>query len=163
MAMQIETGKGFLVCLAGPFCAMEQEERVPFNGAKEAIELLVKVADVVELVSTNSRAARSEWSSAGLPMIGVLPVRRRDVSVCLSELMGRGYEPRCCLLIGCGKKDLAAAQELHALFFPMLPGQEAGCWRELVEEGLPKLLHGTYMGAYQQRLVARHNSLLREG
>ncbi|EJW98971.1 hypothetical protein EVA_12923, partial [gut metagenome] len=48
-------------------------------------------------------------------------------------------------------------------FFPMLPGQEPECWRELVEEGLPKLLHGTYEGTYQQRLIARHNSLLREG
>lgn len=163
MAMQIETGKGFLVCLAGPFCAMEQESRVPYNGAKEAVMMLTKVADVVELVSTNSRAARSEWSSAGLPPIGVLPLRRRDVSVCLSELMSRGYESRCCLLIGYGRKDLAAAQELNAMFFPMLPGQEAQCWRELVEEGLPKLLHGTYLGAYQQRLIARHNSLLREG
>ena len=46
------------------------------------------------------------------------------------------------------------------LFYPILPEQEAMSWHSLEEEALPKLLHGTYTGDYQRRLMARHTAAM---
>lgn len=162
MTAQNEAKKGFLVCIAGPYHAIRQESGQAFGGANECIALLKKVADVVELVPTNSRAARSEWSGAGLPACTIMPTRRRDVSVCLAELLNRGYGERATLLVGFGEKDRDAAEGKTVYFYPILPGREEVCWQELMEEALPKLLHGTYGGRYQQLQLARHDSFLKE-
>lgn len=161
MAMNASETRGFLVCLASPFCAMDQNGK-GYSQAVQCLNLLRRVADVVELASTNSRAARSEWAGAGLPVCDVLPIRRRELSACLTELMNRGYEGRYTLMIGGGQQALQAARQNHAFFFPILPGHEEACWNDLAEEGMQKLLHGTFAGAYQQRLIACHNSVFRD-
>ncbi len=162
MTAQGEAKKGFLICIAGPGHVIEQENGAAFAGAKDCIDLLKRVADVVELVPTNSRSARSEWAGAGLPPCIVVPTRRREVSVCLAELLSRGYGSRAALLIGFGEKHRDAAQARDVCFYPIIPGREAVCWHELVEEALPKFLHGTFGGSYQQKQIARHDSVLKE-
>lgn len=159
--MTKQAAKGFLVCVASPDHAINRISGSAYSEAVRTIGLLRKVAEVVELAATNSRAARSEWNSAGLEACDILPVRRREIGVCLSELMSRGYEGRNTLLIGFGQDALIAAHQTDSFFFPMLPGSENQCWRALAEEGLPKLLHGTFGGVYQQQLIARHNSVLK--
>lgn len=154
--------KEFLICLSGPWCALDQSRGRAFEGAKECLEQLCRVADVVELTGTSARAAHSEWGCHGLPPCGALATKRRERAVCLAELLGRGYQSRNTLYVGRGARDLAAALEVGVHFYPILPGRETACWQELAEEALPKLLHGIYGGAYQRRLVARHNSLVRQ-
>ena len=162
MTAGFESRKGFLVCISGPSRAIDAETGTAFANSAECIRILNLVSDVVELAFTNSRAARSEWSNAGLPPCNVVPTRRREMSVCLSELMSRGYAGRATLMIGCGAHDRDAAISLGAFFYAILPGQEAACWRELQEEALPKFLHGTFNETYQKMLIARHDSVIKE-
>lgn len=161
-AQQIEKRKGFLICLSGPGCALDQSRGRAFAGVRECLEQLCRVADVVELTATSTRAAHSEWSCHGLPPCGALATKKRDGAACLAELLARGYDRRKTLYVGCGPRDLAAAQTMGVLFYPILPGREAACWQELGEEALPKLLHGIFAGPYQQRLLARHNSIVKQ-
>lgn len=162
MTAGFESRKGFLVCISGPSRAINAETGTAFVNAAECIRILNLVSDVVELAFTNSRAARSEWGNAGLPPCNVVPTRRREMSICLAELMNRGYMGRSTLMIGCGVQDRDAAIAQGAFFYPILPGQESACWHELQEEALPKFLHGTFNEAYQKMLIARHDSVMRE-
>lgn len=163
METQMSARRGFLICIAGPSSAINPRTGKGFEGVDSCLRLLRRVGDVVELAPTNSRAARSEWAAAGLSPCDVLPERRRDAEICLCELMDRGnYEGRATLLIGCGASALRAARSRGAFFYPILPGFESRCWQELAEEGLHKFLHGTFSGSYQQLLIARHNSVIKE-
>lgn len=160
--LQAERKKGFLICLSGPGCALDQNRGRAFPGVRECLEQLNRVADVVELTATSTRAAHSEWSCHGLPPCGALATKKRDGAACLAELLSRGYERGKSLFVGCGPRDLAAAMQAGVFFYPILPGREGACWQELGEEALPKLLHGIFGGTYQQRLLARHNSLVKQ-
>ena len=86
-AQQIEKRKGFLICLSGPGCALDQSRGCAFAGVRECLEQLCRVADVVELTATSTRAAHSEWSCHGLPPCGALATKKRDGAACLAELL----------------------------------------------------------------------------
>ena len=56
--------------------------------------------------------------------------------------------------------DRDAARKAGCLYYPINPHAEAASWRRLREEAFPKLLAGTYAGAYQDALVAEFEALL---
>ncbi len=153
--------KAFLACLAGTECALDTARGQVFNGVKACLQRLGIVADLVLLTNQNARSCYSEWNFHSLPPCTVMCLKRRELAHCLALQMAQGYDRCKVLVIGFGKEALAAAEKNQALFFPIQPGQEAQCWHMLEEEALPKLLHGTYRGEYQQRLLQRHSAAMR--
>ena len=146
--------KGFLICLAGMASLLDRQTGAALPWAKECLRQFGAVADVVVLTPVNVRAAYGEWNGLGMPPCILLCTRRRDLAGCLQEVLARGYEPRRTLLVGGGLWDLEYAREAGMGFFPILAGREDAGWQQLTEEGMPKLLHGMYGGAYQQRVLA---------
>ncbi|OUN17649.1 hypothetical protein B5G38_01045 [Gemmiger sp. An87] len=152
--------KAFMVCLLGAEYALDAARGQVFDGVKTCLERMRIVADLVLLTSLNVRSAYSEWNFHSLPPCTAVCIKRRELAHCVNELLGRGYDRQKVLVVGFGPQCLAAAEKNGVLFYPILPGQEAVCWHSLEEEALPKLLHGTYAGDYQQRLMARHTAAL---
>ena len=152
--------RAFLVCLTGTDRLLDAARGQAFDGVKSCLSRMQIVADVVLLTHLNVRAAYSEWNFHSLPPCTAMCIKRRELAHCVSELLGRGYDRRKVLVVGFGEQSLMAAEKNGVLFYPILPGQEATSWHLLEEEALPKLLHGTYPGDYQKRLMARHKAAM---
>lgn len=152
--------KAFMVCLLGAEYALDAARGQAFDGVRACLERMRIVADIVLLTNLNVRSACSEWNFHSLPPCAAMCIKRRELAYCVNELLNRGYDRQKVLVVGFGSQCLAAAEKNSVLFYPILPGQEAMSWHSLEEEALPKLLHGTYAGDYQRRLLARHNAAL---
>ena len=155
-----------MVCLLGAEYALNAARGQVFDGVKACLERMRIVADIVLLTNLNVRSAYSEWNFHGLPPCTAMCIKRRELAHCVSELLTRGYDRQKVLVVGFGRvgrttaQRLAAAEKNGVLFYPILPEQEAMSWHSLEEEALPKLLHGTYTGDYQRRLMARHTAAM---
>lgn len=149
-----------MVCLLGAEYALDAARSQVFDGVKACLERMRIVADIVLLTNLNVRSAYSEWNFHGLPPCTAMCIKRRELAHCVSELLTRGYDRQKVLVVGFGPQCLAAAEKNGVLFYPILPEQEAMSWHSLEEEALPKLLHGTYAGDYQRRLMARHTAAM---
>ena len=120
-AQQIEKRKGFLICLSGPGCALDQSRGRAFAGVRECLEQLCRVADVVELTATSTRAAQRvelPRPAAALRGAGRKKAGRRGLP---GRAAGPGYDRRKTLYVGCGPRDLAAAQTMGCCFTPFCP------------------------------------------
>ncbi len=137
---------------------------MPFPGVKEGLARLSELADLAIVSSANSEALEKEWSHAGLlPYIGILMSQNHgSKAACLKELAALGYGSRNILMVGDSPGDLSAAREAQVLFYPILVGQEELCWKRLTEEAAPKLLDGTYEGAYQDQQILTFETNLRQ-
>ena len=149
-----------MVCLLGAEYALDAARGQVFDGVKACLERMRIVADIVLLTNLNVRSAYSEWNFHGLPPCTAMCIKRRELAHCVSELLTRGYDRQKVLVVGFGPQCLAAAEKNGVLFYPILPEQEAMSWHSLEEDALPKLLHGTYTGDYQRRLMARHTAAM---
>jgi beta-phosphoglucomutase-like phosphatase (HAD superfamily) len=74
--------------------------------------------------------------------------------------MQERYAPERTVMVGDAPGDMEAAHAVGALFFPILPGAEDASWIELREEGIERVLSGTFAGVYQDNLIARFNAVL---
>jgi hypothetical protein len=63
-------------------------------------------------------------------------------------------------MIGDAPGDFQAAEGNAALFYPIVPGNEAASWKRLAEEGLAKFFDGTYAGDYQKMLLEEFDAAL---
>ncbi len=139
------------------------EDDKPFAGAKEGLEAAHKVADTAVVSSANAGAIHSEWNRHGLAqyMNVMLGQEVGTKAVCIKELSEGRYDKDKVLMVGDALGDLEAAQKNGVLFYPILVGKEEESWKRLAEEALPKLLHGTYRGAYQEQLIKEQRSILK--
>jgi hypothetical protein len=63
-------------------------------------------------------------------------------------------------MIGDALGDLKAAEDNHALFFPIVPGREEQSWKRFYEQGSERFFEGTFAGAYQQELLEEFDAAL---
>ncbi len=139
------------------------ENDKPFAGAKEGLEAAHLVADTAVVSSANAGAIYSEWNRHGLAqyMNIMLGQEVGTKAVCIRELIQERYDCTKVLMVGDALGDLEAAQKNGVLFYPILVGKEEESWKRLAEEALPKLLHGTFAGAYQEKLIKEQRSILK--
>ncbi len=67
--------------------------------------------------------------------------------------VARKYQPQHVLMVGDAPGDQQAASANGALFFPIMPGREEQSWQSFYQEGIGRLLNGTFAGEYQARLL----------
>uniref|UniRef100_UPI0035A0CF58 HAD family hydrolase n=1 Tax=Jeotgalibaca porci TaxID=1868793 RepID=UPI0035A0CF58 len=134
----------------------------PFEGAKDGLAAITKLADVAIVSSANKEAVESEWERHELlDSVDAFYAQDRGTKAeAIADLLTKGYEKKHVLMVGDAPGDEAAAEKNGVYFFPILFGQEKACWDRLVNEAMPKLLNGEFTGEYQATLKKDFHELL---
>jgi len=132
---------------------LPEEEKLPFDGVKEALALAHQRADVAIVSSANPDAVLEEWGKHGLLEHTdiVLSQNAGSKAFCIGALLEKGYDRSHVLMCGDAPGDLDAAEENGVYYYPILVRHEKESWDEFVETALPRLMDGTYGGDYQAR------------
>jgi phosphoglycolate phosphatase-like HAD superfamily hydrolase len=132
----------------------------PFPCVRECLEKLSGRADILVVSATPQEALQREWAEHDLT--------RYVAAICGQEIgtkqeclrTAKNYPPGHTLMIGDAPGDYQAAVANHALYFPVNPGAEEASWRRLLDEGIDRFLAGTFIGQYQQDLLAEFDRYL---
>ncbi len=141
---------------------LDDADKQPFAGVKEALAYAHRFADIVIVSSANLQAVLDEWDIHGLLEHTdlVLAQDTGSKAYCIGELVKKGYEKENVLMAGDAPGDYRAAQNNGVFFYPILVRHEAESWKEFKETAVPRLTGGSYRGAYQQeKLEAFLNNL----
>lgn len=131
---------------------LPEEEKVPFEGVKEALAFAHGKADVAIVSSANLGAVLEEWERFGLLEHTdiVLAQDAGSKAYCIGQLLKAGYDKEHVLMCGDAPGDLDAAKQNGVFYYPILVRHERESWKEFRETAVEKLMDGTYGGDYQQ-------------
>ena len=131
--------------------SLPESQIQPFAGAREALALAHKKADVAIVSSANLGAVLEEWEKHGLlPHTDIVLAQNAGSKAhCIAELLKKGYDPHKVLMCGDAPGDLQAAESNGVFFYPILVRSEAESWAEFMQEGFDHLLDGSYGADYQ--------------
>lgn len=131
---------------------LPEEEKVPFEGVREALSFAHGRADVAIVSSANLDAVLEEWERFGLLEHTdiVLAQDAGSKAFCIGELLKAGYDKEHVLMCGDAPGDLDAAKQNGVFYYPILVRHEKESWKEFWETAVGKLMDGTYGGDYQQ-------------
>lgn len=134
---------------------MDESDKQPFEGVKEALAYAHRFADIAIVSSANLQAVMEEWDVHGLLEHTdiVLAQNVGSKAYCIQELLKKGYEKDKVMMTGDAPGDYKAAQSNGVFYYPILVRHEAESWKEFREEAVSRLVNGTYEGDYQQKKV----------
>ena len=136
----------------------------PFSGVRECLTRLAADSDTMVVSQTPQADLVREWRAHELtPYVRVIAGQELGGKARQLRLSTAGrYAAGAVLMLGDSPNDLAAAREVGALFFPLLPGREEECWQRLQAESYDRFLAGDYAGAYEDELVTEFMRMLPE-
>lgn len=136
--------------------ALSFEEKLPFEGVKEALAYAHEYADIAIVSSANLQAVEEEWELYGLlEHVDILMAQNvGSKAFCIQEMVKKGYDKDKVLMTGDAPGDLQAAQKNDVFYYPILVRHEKDSWKEFKEKAVAKLVNGTYGGAYQEEKIA---------
>ncbi|MFP4362573.1 MAG: HAD hydrolase-like protein [Spirochaetia bacterium] len=127
----------------------------PFPWVRESLSALSDYADIMVVSSANKESLDQEWSESRLKRY-VHFIAHQDLGKKQDHIRysasGR-YNPSSILIIGDAPGDFNAARSNNALFYPIVPGEEAYSWNRLLNQGIPRFIKGGFSGEYQQQLI----------
>ncbi len=133
----------------------------PFPGVRPVLHQLQRQADVVVVSQTPVEALHREWAEQEIDAsVALIAGQELGTKVDHLRATAKRYPDKHVLMVGDAPGDLEAAQAVHALFFPVLPGREEESWRQLLEEGLDRFFSGSFAGDYQRSLLEEFDNLL---
>ncbi|MGN1328442.1 MAG: HAD family hydrolase [Eubacterium sp.] len=118
----------------------------PFDGVREALEVIGSKADIAIVSSANSQAVNDEWTRFGL-MEYVNYVMAQDAgtkSDCISRLIKSGYSPEKTLMVGDAPGDEKAAIINNVHYFQIVPKEETKSWTKLKEKSIVRFFNNCY-------------------
>lgn len=136
-----------------------------FPTVAEAIERLKEDADLVLFNDTPQKWLQLEWeNSEGALWFGAIigeeaGSKKEVVSTLVSHTE---YNPQQVLVIGDSLVDYRAAKTVGAMFFPIVPAQEAISWKWLLEEGIELFINGKYNVGLEDEWLTRLKSVFIE-
>lgn len=134
----------------------------PFPYVRECLERLAGKADMLVVSATPTQALRSEWQEHDIAKY-VRAIYGQEHGTKKEMLTAAvDYAPGRALMVGDAPGDCKAAMANRCLFFPINPGAEEASWKRLLDDGIPRLLAGTFAGDYQNELLAEFDSCLPE-
>ena len=135
----------------------------PFPYACESLELMRDKADMVVVSATPLEALEREWVEHGIASYTAL-ICGQEMGTKKEQIaaVGPHYPEEHVLMIGDAPGDMLAAKANGALFYPIIPGDEIVAWKLFYEEGIERLLAGTYAGEYEKMLIERFERALPE-
>ncbi|MDF3128988.1 HAD hydrolase-like protein [Kiritimatiellaeota bacterium B1221] len=136
-----------------------------FDGVREALTTLRERADLVVVSLSPHHALQSEWGGAALtPLVNAIAgfdVGGKPHQLTLAMAQA-GVSPERVILIGDAPGDLKAAREVGISFYPTLPGKEAECWQQFVDEEFEHFLQGNYRGEREAGYIQTFEQYLSE-
>ncbi len=135
----------------------------PFPRVRDSLAALHPRADMIVVSTTPCAALEREWAAHDLAgYVRVFGGQELGTKIEILGLTAAQYPAGHSLMIGDSGGDLAAAQAVGALFYPILPGREAAAWEQFHAEALARFFAGTYAGAYQDARIAEFARYLPE-
>ena len=130
----------------------------PFEGVKEALEVISKSAQIAIVSSANSEAVNSEWERHGLmPFVSEFFGQERGSKfAAIKEIKNQGFLPENILMIGDAPGDLDAAKNNGVHFYPILYGKEKESWSNLINDVLKEFLDNKYNDLKYQEIYSKH-------
>lgn len=127
----------------------------PFPYVREFLEQASGRADMIVVSATPGEALAREWVEHDLARyMAAIAGQEMGKKADHMRLAAAGkYPPEKILMIGDAQGDMDAARANHALFYPIMPGDEDRSWKRLCYEALDVFFSGKYQGAYENRLV----------
>lgn len=134
---------------------LSDDQKHPFDGVKESLEEIHKIADIAIVSSANQQAIADEWGKYNLLEYTdiMLSQDAGSKAYCIQKLLEKGYDSSKVLMIGDAPGDRDAANVNNILYYPILVKHEKESWETLQTEALDKFLKGTYIGEYQNMLL----------
>ncbi|MDB4516400.1 HAD hydrolase-like protein, partial [Crocinitomicaceae bacterium] len=110
----------------------------PVPGVHECLAGFQHRADIMVCSSTPLEALEREWGEHGLDRhVQLIASQELGTKAEHLELAARGkYDSDHVLMIGDAPGDARAAQQVGALFYPIIPGREVDSWRRLRNEAM---------------------------
>jgi phosphoglycolate phosphatase-like HAD superfamily hydrolase len=136
----------------------------PFPFVKECLEKIESTADVMVVSQTPFEALKREWEENKIEhFLRMIAGQEHGTKAEHLKYGAKGkYPDEKILMIGDANGDLKAAKSNGVLFFPINPGKEEESWEKLYKEGLDRFFSGTFIGAYEERLIEEFKSFLPE-
>ncbi|MCX7824534.1 MAG: HAD family hydrolase [Verrucomicrobiae bacterium] len=136
----------------------------PFPWVRQSLEKIRPRADVIVVSYAPVEALEREWREHNIrPFADCLAGQEAGSKSDHIRYAAAGrYAPDKMLVIGDAPGDLRAAQANHALFFPIIPGDEVRSWKRFHEEAADKFFNGTFAGTYQEELLRAFAAALPE-
>ncbi len=134
----------------------------PMEGALEAMSLLKDNVDLVVISNTPLKTLHREWLENNI-FNNILYIAGQETGTktqMLKAVAENKYDPNKILIIGDAPGDLKAAQNINALFFPILPLKEELSWSEFNTFGYNHFINNSYQGEYQKRQIQKFQSIL---
>ena len=134
----------------------------PMEGALEAMNLLKNNSDLVVISNTPLETLHREWSENNINK-NILYIGGQETGTktqMLKAVAENKYDSNKILIIGDAPGDLKAAQNINALFFPILPLQEEMSWNEFNKFGYDHFINTSYQGEYQNNQLQKFQSIL---
>ena len=141
---------------------LSDDEKLPFEGVKEAIIAAKEIADIAIVSSANEKAVLDEWTQHGLLEYVdiVLTQNIGSKAYCINKLMEKGYNKTNALMVGDALGDLKAAEENEVLYYPIMVKKEKESWTRFLEEALNKFTSNTFSGEYQEKVITEFKANL---
>ncbi len=143
--------------------SLTNEEKVAFDGVKEALILARNNADTAIISAANGRAVAEEFEFNKLDsLIDVCMTQEYGSKAsCIKQLLEKGgYKPENVIMIGDALGDYQAAEANNVLFYPILAGKEVESWQLFKNEILEKFLNNKYDEAKRNELLTIFKSNL---
>lgn len=133
--------------------ALPEDEKLPFQMAKEGLAYAHERANVAVVSSANLDAVLEEWGKYGLLeyVDTVLSQNVGSKAFCIAELLKKGYDKQKVVMCGDAPGDMQAAETNGVAYYPILVKKEKQSWEEFIATGFNKLIDGEYAGEYAQR------------
>src|SRR5450759_1019761 len=127
----------------------------PFTHAVTAIKEMSVFADLIIVSQTPLEALDREWEEHNLKKyLKFIAGQEHGTKTEHIALAAKGkYPGNKILMIGDAKGDLDAAKSNGVLFYPIIPGKEDKSWERFLNEGIEKIVIGTYTGTYEESLL----------
>ena len=125
---------------------LDENLKVPYEGAKEGLTAAHSFADVAMVSSANRDAVEEEWGKFGL-LEHTDIVLAQDVgskAACIADMLKFGYDKDKVLMIGDAPGDSDAAEKNGVYYYPILVNHEKGSWEEAIALAFGKLRSGEY-------------------
>lgn len=129
---------------------------LPFHYARESLEKISKIADIVIVSVAPCETLNSEWERHDLAQYisAVAGQEMGSKKECMHFAANGRYAFDHIIMIGDAPGDMAAAKANDALFYPINPGHEVQSWKYLLDEAFDKFVDGVYAGDYEAKLIA---------
>ena len=125
---------------------LDENLKVPYDGAKEGLAAAHQFADVAMVSSANRDAVEEEWGKFGL-LEHTDIVLAQDIgskAACIAEMMKFGYDLNKVVMVGDAPGDCDAAEKNGVHYYPILVNHEKESWDEAIAVAFGKLQSGEY-------------------